>query len=232
MSERVCRAFNLTVSVKEDISDECVKALKKWLTRATKYVYAVLEHETSKRHLHATMIFEDNQDKKKMRENLWARQVKVHHPTSIGRYAVHVQACPGRKWLDEYLQKEDSREIVLTDMPQDLSELDEYFPSQEVQKQLIAAKDKVVDVFYAQHEVEYKEWLVENGYESTTKVAHEYFNMRMFVRKDMRVNADSRRVHQMSVALHRYSTDYCGLTALEGQVHDKENGLFDFQPPL
>lgn len=231
MSEHVCRAFNLTVSVKDDISDECVKALKKFLTKRTKYVYAVVEQETSKRHLHATMFFDENQDKKKMRENLWARQVKQYHPNSIGKFAVHIQACPGRRWLDEYLQKEDSRELVISDLPEDLSDLDEYFPSQEVQDRLIQAKDKVLDVFYAQHEVVYKQWLVEMNYVSTTKVAHEYFHHRMFVSKDMRVNADSRRVHQMAVALHRYSIDSAELTAQEIQQHDKENGSYDFTAP-
>lgn len=228
MSEKVCRCFNLTVSVKEDISDECVKHLKKWLTKATKYVYCVLEQETSKRHLHATMFFEENQDKKKMRENLWARQVKQYHPTSIGKYAVHIQACPGRKWLDEYLKKEDSREEVLVDLPLDSSLLDEYFPSEEVQQLLIAAKDRVVDVFYAQHEVVYKEWLGEMKYESSIRVAFQYFKNRMCVRKDMRCIADSRRVHQMACMLHHYSTDSDKLTAQEEAVIDKEIGAYDF----
>lgn len=80
------------------------------------------------------------------------------------------------------------------------------------------------DVFYAQHEVTYKEWLEEMKYASTTKVAHEYFKMRMFERKDMRVVADSRRVHQMAVFLHRYATDCRALTEQEKANHDKENG--------
>lgn len=228
MTDKVCRCFNLTISVKEDISDECVKHVKKWLTKATKYVYCVLEQETSKRHLHATMFFEENQDKKVMRQNLWGRQVKQYHPTSIGKYAVHIQACPGRKWLDEYLKKEDSREEVLVDLPLDSSLLDEYFPSEEVQELLIAAKDKVVDVFYAQHEVVYKEWLGEMKYNSSTQVAHEYFKMRMCERKDMRCIADSRRVHQMAVMLHYYSTDSRALTEQEKATHCKENGAYDF----
>lgn len=222
------RAFNLTVSVKEDISDECVRAIKKWLTKNVTYVHCVLEQETSKRHLHAAIYFKEPRDKKKLRENLWDRQVKPFHPTSIGRVAVQIQAAPGRKWIDEYLQKENNVEVILSILPEDRSELDEYYPDEETQVMLRSAKDKTVDVFYATHEVVYKEWLHENTWSSSTQTAHEYFSMRMFVRKDMRVIADSRRVHQMAVALHKYATETYKLTNLEISAHVKENCITDY----
>lgn len=222
------RAFNLTVSVRGDITDECVKAIKKWLTKNATYVHCVVEQETSKRHLHAAMFFKEPRDKKKMRENLWARQVKPFHPTSVGSAACQVQAAPGRKWIDEYLHKEDTVERVLSVLPDDLDDLNEYYPDEATQQMLMAAKDKTVDVFYATHEVVYKEWLHENTWSSSTQTAHEYFCMRMFVRKDMRVIADSRRVHQMAVALHKYSTETYKLTNLEISAHVKENCATDY----
>ena len=226
--QALVQAFNLTVSVKEDISDECVKAIKKWLTKNTKYVHCVLEQETSKRHLHAAMFFTEPRDKKKLRENLWDRQVKPHHPTSIGRFAVHLQAAPGRKWIDEYLLKEDNVEVVLSDLPDETDDLNEYYPSEETQAILMSAKDKIVDCFYATHEAVYKEWLHENTWVSSTQTAHEYLCLRMFVRKDIRVIADSRRCHQIAVALHKYSTETYKLTALELSTHVKENSSYDF----
>lgn len=222
------RAFNLTISVREDISEECIKAVKKWLTKNTKYVHCVIERDTGKAHLHAGIFFNDVRDKKKMRENLWDRQVRPYHPTSIGRVAVNIHAAPGRKWIDEYLHKEDNVEVILSDLPVDLHDLDEYYPSQEVQDMLLSAKEKTVDCFYAVHEVAYKEWLHENTWQSSTQTAHEYFGLRMFVRKDMRVIADSRRVHQMAVALHKYSTDSYKLTNLEISTHIKENCITDY----
>lgn len=222
------QSFNLTISVKDDISDECIKAMKKWLTKNVMYVYCVIECDTGKKHMHATMFFKDPKDKKKMRENLWERQVKPHHPNSIGKYAVHLQACPGRKWLDEYLLKDDTREEVLVILPDDRSELDVLFPSEETQVMLMSAKDKIVDCFYATHEVVYKEWLHENSWISSTQTSHEYFHLRMFVRKDMRVICDSRKLHQMAVALHRYSTSDYKLTNQEISKHTQEHAAYDF----
>lgn len=226
--QALVQAFNLTVSVKDDISDECVKAIKKWLTKNTKWVHCVLEQETSKRHLHAALFFETARDKKKLRENLWDRQVKPYHPTSIGRIAVHIQSAPGRKWIDEYLAKEEHVEVVLSHLPIDTNDLDEYYPSEETQALLMSAKEKVVDCFYATHEAVYKEWLHEQTWVSSTQTAHEYFNWRMFVKKDIRVIADSRRCHQLSLALHRYATDSYKLTNLEISCHVKEHCVTDY----
>lgn len=226
--QALVQAFNLTVSVKDDISEECIKAIKKWLNKNVKWVHCVVEQETSKRHLHAALFFSEPRDKKKLRENLWERQVKPFHANSIGRIAVHIQAAPGRKWIDEYLQKEDNVEVILSVLPEDKAELDEYFPSEETQAILMSAKDKTVDCFYATHEVVYKEWLHENTWVSSTQTAHEYLCMRMFVRKDMRVIADSRRCHQIAVALHKYSTDSYKLTNLEISCHVKENCITDY----
>lgn len=226
--QALVQAFNLTVSVKEDISDECVRAIKKWLTKNVKWVHCVVEQEASKRHLHAALFFETPRDKKKLRENLWDRQVKPFHPTSIGRIAVHLQASPGRKWIDEYMSKEDNVEVVMTHMPEDTTELDGYFPSEETQAILMSAKDKVVDAFYATHEVVYKEWLHENTWVSSTQTAHEYFMLRMCVRRDMRCIADSRRVHQMAVMLHKYCVQTTKLTNLEISAHVKENCQTDY----
>jgi len=225
------KSFNLTVSVREDISDEAIKAIKKWISKNTKWVYCVVEHDTGKAHLHATMFFEEPRDKKKMRENIWARQVKPFHPTSIGSVAVQIQACPGRKWLDEYLHKDSVRDVVIEHLPEDLDDVNEYFPTQAEQEFLMAAKEKVVDCFYAKHEVEYKKWLHENTWVSSTQTAHEYFSLCMFVRKDMRVIADSRRVHQMSVALHKYSVETYKLTNLEISTHVRENCDTDYSRP-
>lgn len=222
-------SFNLTISVKEDISDECVKAVTKYLKKSCQWYYIVTEQETSKRHLHACIFFPKPQDKKVLRQNIWGRYVKEYHPTSIGKFAVHIQACPGRKWLDEYLKKEDTVQVIADVLPEDLDELE--FPSEEVQERLMEAKEKVVDVFYSTHEVTYKEWLKEQVWVSSTETAHQYFLDRMFVRKDMRVICDSRRVHQMAVALHRYSTDSNKLTAKELGEHRKEAGEYGFDIP-
>lgn len=234
MSEsKLCvRAFNLTVSVRENISDACIKALKTFIKKVCLWYYIVLERgESGKLHMHACLFFKDSRDKKKLRENIWDRFVKPYHSTSIGRIAVHIQAMPGTKWIDEYLLKEEGVEVLEQVLPPAKADLEEFIPTQEVQDMLIKAAEKEqksTDPFYAMHEVAYKQWLHENTWVSSSQTAHEYFQWRMFVKKDQRVVADSRRVHQMAVALHKYSTDSYKLTNLEICCHVKENCITDY----
>jgi hypothetical protein len=222
------RAFNLTISTKGDISDECVTAVSKWINKQCEYALCIVETDTGKRHLHAALFFKEPRDKKKLRENIWMRMVKPFHPTSIGRVAVHIQAMPGLDWVKQYLGKDPNREIEVAILPDDLDNLLVYLPTEDEQVALMAATDKVLDVFYNQHEIMYKQWLTDNTWISSTETAHQYFRLRMFVRKDMRVIADSRRVHQMAIALHKYSTDSYHLTNLEISTHVRENQCTDF----
>lgn len=232
--ERLCRAFNLTLSPKDHISDECLCKVKSWLKRTTQFCYAVCEHGGSgKRHLHAAMFFLDNKNKKNINDTVW-KIVRQFHGNSVQRYAVHLQVSPGRKWVDEYLQKEDGVEIILNSLPPDTSLLDDYFPDEEVQAALVKSSkkdDKVWDTFYHYHEIKYKEWLDERTYVSSQQTAMEYFHYRMFVTKDMRVNADSRKVIQQSLALHRYSSGEYKCTAKELRSITEEHSTHDFNCP-
>jgi len=235
MSEdRLCQAFNLTLSPKEDISDECILRVKNWLKKTTQYCYTVCEHGGSgKRHLHSAMFFSENKNKKNMCDTIW-KIVRQFHGNSVQRYAVHIQVSPGRKWIDDYLHKEDGVEVILSTLPPDLTLLDSYFPDEEVQAALIQSakkEDKVWDTFYHYHEIKYKEWLTERSFFSSHQTAMEYFHHRMFVTKDMRVNADSRKVMQQSLALHRYSTGEYKCTAKELRSITEEQSTHDFNHP-
>ena len=107
--------------------------------------------------------------------------------------------CLNTKWLDEYLKKEDTVQVLAGALPQDLK-----FPSEGVQERLMEAKEKVVDVFYSTHEVTYKEWLKEQVWISSTETAHQYFLDQMFVKKDMRVICDSRTAIEFTRWLSLY----------------------------
>ncbi len=56
---------------------------------------------------------------------------------------------------------------MFVNLPDDLDSLDEYYPDETTQKILKKKKDredKVVNVFYAMHEVCYKEYLHDQSY--------------------------------------------------------------------
>lgn len=232
--DRLCQAFNLTLSPKEDISDECVSRIKSWLKKTTQYCYAVCEHGASgKRHLHSAMFFAENKNKKNMCDTIW-KIVRQFHGNSVQRYAVHIQVSPGRKWIDEYLHKEDGVDIILNTLPSDTAILDDYFPSEEVQAVLTKDSkqdDKIWDKFYHYHEIKYKEWLTERTWFSSHQTAVEYFYYRMTVSKDMPCNSDSRKVLQQALMLHRYSTGDYKCTAKELRSITEEQSTHDFNCP-
>lgn len=219
--------------MKEDINDEAVSKLKNWAVKKALYCYAVVESETSKRHFHASVFCVDPQNPKSIRDTLW-KLVKPFHPTSIGRVAVNVQACPGRKWVDEYLQKESTREVVVNRFPSDMNDLDEYFPdetTQELLKKKKEQKETISDLFFGVHEVHYKEYLDEQTWVSSIETALRYFQNRMFVKKDMRVIMDQRRLFQMSIALHRYASEDDSISAEQRRQYLREVTEYDFSQP-
>jgi len=128
--------FLLTVSTKGDISPECIKTLVKHFRSVTVHAYVVTEHgESGKLHLHGVLVYKEPRNPKKLHENLWDRQVKPHHPDSIGRYAVKFQVCPGHDWYDTYLQKECDATVVLDTY--DREAVTPYFPTAAVQQVLV-----------------------------------------------------------------------------------------------
>lgn len=237
MSTLKLRAFNLTVSVRGDIKPECVKAVLKYVKRNAKYFRSTVENKTKegnpcKRHLHVCWFTEEPIDGVAARSNIWQRYVKKWHPDSIGRVAVQNQACPGRKWVDEYLEKTTpAEEDTQCDLPENLDDLNEYFPTKEQQEELKKLSNRVFDEFFSTHEMCYRKWLEEHTWHSTMQTAMEYFHWRMFVQKDMPVVADSRKVHQWGVALHRYTVEDYKLTPKELAAMQQEAQEFAFKAP-
>lgn len=88
----------------------------------------------------------------------------------------------------------------------------------------MSAKNKVIHGYYAKLEKDYKKYLDEMKLESSTAVAHKYLQNRMYVRKDMRVVSDYRRVSQNAVCLHEYATGSCALTDEEINMHTRYHG--------
>jgi hypothetical protein len=76
------------------------------------------------------------------------------------------------------------------------------------------------DGCYAAHLATYDTRLLETSQLSTTLLAHQYLNRRMFLSKDMPVIQDSAKVYEMAVALHRYATGNPDLNPHEIAMHD------------
>lgn len=220
------RTFNLTVSVKGDISDECIESIRSYVNSQTEFHYIVVEGETSKLHLHAVLYYKYPMNKTKLRENIMTRKVKPFHPDA-GRAAVNLHVCPGRKWVDEYLRKEESVREISKKLPANLDDLNDRYPSPETQALLIAASEgQAQDTIMAMHSSRYGEFL--EGRASTTMLAHEYLNWRMYVKHDLRHIEDYRFVFRKAIALHKWHTQDQSLEPEVEIMHRRYNGDYDF----
>lgn len=230
----VFRAYQLTISTKGDVSEETTRKVTKWLSKKCKYVLAVAEVSSGKRHIHAAMYFDTPQNKKNLHDYVWRHFVQPHHEDSMGKYAVKVQVMPGSKWVQEYLHKDEHVEYLVNDLPKeedpDAVSLDTFYPTEEEQEALQAAVDKPFagDRFLDGHEPEYKKYLEEKGLTSCITTAVEYFLWRVNVDRSMPRMRDSRTYVNMGLALHRYiSMDYT-LTAEEESLVRRITESYDF----
>lgn len=194
------KTFKLTVSVKGDISDHCVKSVCKSL-RKFKQIYVVLEQGSSgtHRHLHALLHSHEPRHKRNI-QTVIAKIVKAIHKDSNGR-AVKVNTCYDTEWYDQYLRKEEGVEHVDTDnFNVELFRAD--LPDQETQDALQAAQGHRDNrnVLVAHEE----RWIQYSPDDRTYKSAISYLKWRQNVKRDMQPIIDTRRFRQLAYALTNF----------------------------
>jgi len=195
------RAFQLTVSVKGDLSVESQDELTRFIRKNTVMNYIVIETgESGRRHLHALMIFKDPKDPRKLQGNVWRRMVQPWHEDSISRIAVKIQVCPGNKWYDEYLQKESTRELISNTWNKDDAE--QYFPSEEIQETLMA-KTKLKGVACPWLSEDIATW-TGSTFENTPEGALQYLKHRMFVLRNLVPISDPRKRTEKALMYWEY----------------------------
>lgn len=198
------RAFQLTVSVKGDLSVESQDELTRFIRKNTLMHYIVIETgESGRRHLHAFMIFKDSKDPRKLQWNVWNRMVKPWHADSISRIAVKIQVCPGNDWYDEYLQKESTRELISNTWNKE--DAVEYFPTPAVQETLMAkAKLKGVACPWLSEDI--ATW-TGSTFENTPEGALMYLKHRMFVLRNMVPISDPRKLTEKAFMYWEYRNE-------------------------
>lgn len=211
-SSLTTRAFLLTVSTKGDISDDCQKALVKHIRSTTVHAYVVTEHgESGKLHLHAVLLYKEPRCSKILQSNVWERQVKKFHSDSIGRIAVKIQVCPGNRWYDEYLQKEQDCSVLLDTYDREAAL--EYFPTEAVQESLMATH-KLKGFACAWLEQDTITW-TGSSFENTPEGALMYLNHRMYVLKNMVPIADPRKITEKALMYWKYRNQVVSPTERE-----------------
>jgi len=195
------RAFQITISVKGDLSAESQDGIASWIRKNTLMHYIVIETgESGRRHMHALLIFKDPRDPRKIKDNVWTRFVQKHHPDSLARIAVKVQVCPGPKWYDEYLQKESTRELISNTWDPEAAL--EYYPLPAVQEALMA-KSRSAGTACPWLELDIASW-TGSTFENTPEGALMYLKHRMFVLRNLVPISDPRKRTEKALMYWEY----------------------------
>lgn len=192
--------FLMTISPKGDVSETCQSKLLKWIIKTTEYSYVVAEvGKNGQRHIHACLVFATSRNKQCLQEDTWKYRVKKWHGDSIGQFAVVVTNMYNHDWYNDYLRKETGVEVLHDAYHPD--EITPLFPTPAQQELFQALKGKkVADAVLHQHQVLWEE----TEHPVTVAGALAYLRTRMFIKKDMMVILDGRRVNQLALALYRF----------------------------
>lgn len=222
------KTFLLTVSTPGDLSQESIKAICAWIRRTTVHAYCVTERGKSDRlHLHAVMVFKDPRHPSKIRENVFDRMVKPHHPAAIGRVAVLCSVQYDHTWYDAYLRKETESTVHIDTYDRDL--ITDFFPTAAVQEALVtktnirSSGDPVMMKLVM-------EWEVADTSPPTALSALEYLKRRMYVDRNMVVVQDKRRLVQKAYAMYEYRTQRVTANAYELRLLTEQDATYTFTP--
>lgn len=206
--EIVTRTFLMTVSPKDPVTEDCQRALVRYIRSNCQYGYVVSEHgKSGKLHLHATLAYDTHIEKKKLQANTLTRILhKYGHPDAKGGIALKVTVQYNHDWYDAYLKKETDSTVLFDKYDRDA--ITELFPSKSTQEYLQSARHAAApglpaDPFVHNH---VQRWIEMHPDASTALDAARYLYERMYVLQDMVCIQDKRRLAQLSQCLYEFRT--------------------------
>lgn len=218
--------WQITVSTAEDLEKDASDGIVDYIRKKSRYGYVVLEHAsaTLRLHMHICVCFKQPIASKHINETLWSH-VAPRHPTAIKTVALKTTVQYNMKWYDDYLLKDPDRTVLFEKMSGDYIN---YFPTQEEQQALIAAKaakrpisNDSKDPWFSRHEVAWEEMYPSDAsYQSAVR----YLNYCMNTARSMPVIKDRRRFCETAWALHRYRTHAIEPTTYDLNFEHQQTG--------
>lgn len=203
MEEILVSTYKLTISVKGNLEDETFTGVRDYCKKLRSF-FQVEERGQSggHRHMHCLLLTDPmNKDKKKeFKRQIFNKFVKDKYPGSISRHAVVMNVQYDHNWVDEYLKKEDGYVIHHDNYKRELVE--QNFPSVDEQEHLQQdskarnANSMWLDLC--------TDWEQHPEFPNDIPGAMEYFNNRMFVKRDMPVITDDRFRRNKAMSLFMF----------------------------
>lgn len=198
------KTFRFTVSVPGDLDRECESKIVSYIQKKSKHAYVVAEYGANiKRHLHAAVCWGVESEGDAIAGYMW-KIVKEYHPNAIRKVAVNKHVMVDHQWYDQYLLKEEAKEVLLDTYDKD--EVDEHFPTEEQQEALMehvteGTNDKPVDGYFSRME---EKWIAHSPDDSSWESSVRFLKHSMFVSRTERCIADTRRFNQVAWTLFCY----------------------------
>ena len=204
--------WELTVSTKGDIDDDCVGGIVAYFKKKCRYGFVVLEY-AAKWHLHAVVCFKQPIEKKHIEETVWEK-VKKYHPDSIKTKALKTVVQYDHDWRSNYLQKDEHKKVLWDHYHEE--DYTKFFPSKEEQEKLIKAKESRTMAASDHKSPVFQRYLqmwTNYSTQDTYEAAVEWFKYAMYVECSIPIMVDQRRMRQNAWALHEFRTKNTKVTA-------------------
>ncbi len=196
----------------------------KWLKEKTLYRYVVTELDKSgKRHLHACFVWMTPIAGNKIKDTVWTYgYMKYQKDESNRRFSIKVNVMYDDKWYQEYLSKDENRE-VLDNVWASPDVIGEFYPTEEVQKacQIIGQASQSRDSNLHMCEM-FREWVDEHGIEYDAIAAGEWLN-RFYI--DRCLSFDRKKWKEQHELLIRYTWNRWRITDWQRKLAN-EHGTY------
>jgi len=193
------RAFLITLSPKQDITDVTVKQFVAYVKKKSIYSFVVTEvGDNGKKHLHAAVVWQMPVEKRNIFD-YWSKILVKDYEGSIGRYACKVTIMYNHNWYDEYLRK--GGDVVYDNYERD--NVDQYFPTEEQQSRLCELKGAPEIRLHLVDQL-CSEWVDSHPNASSYEDAIMFMKHRMHVLKKTPYFVDPRKLQQFCWFLYEH----------------------------
>ena len=214
-------SFCITIRPREGLKDSRLKDYITWSSKQAG-AYGVCEGEGVSKHLHLQVFTSTPRHKGDVAravERIFKRQEYDSSELKVLRQGVRI--AYNDDWIDNYLQKTDDVDVVISDVPENSID---YYPT-ETEQEIVRARKTAVDEYFFNMSQDLTEWLervylCEGGdYHPTLTLVKHFIGDMMYKERKYRVIQDPRKVSQVCHSLYHYFNKNDKALLSEDELH-------------
>lgn len=194
MPEAYNYAFAVTMSGREDLPRDVVRAAISWFAKAKYHAVCLEESETGRLHLHAGVIFENAKKACNVKACLmYPKCIRDWFAENNAKHCIQVKKMSSEYWLATYMQKDGPLEVCT--FPDDLAYVAYAFASEKEQKKAMNPEfAKWARMYFDQ----------ERPIPATENTTYDFFHYNMYVADTLKILPDQKRLKDRCLCLREY----------------------------